>query len=96
MDMNDKELESRLQALYPPAEPDELSRARLGAARRRALDQLDQSPVWRWPALAVAASVLLATALVWQLPEASPVGQSVDPELIADLDLVLWLADQDG
>lgn len=85
------------------AEPDELTRARLRAARYRALEHMDaqQRPWWslawsRWSAAAVGASC--AVLLAWQLqlgPNGEGSAQAEDAALIADLDLVLWLEDSD-
>lgn len=85
------------------AEPDELTRARLRAARYRALEHMDAEsrPWWsltwsRWSAAAVGAS--FAVLLAWQLqlgPNGETTAQAEDAALIADLDLLLWLEDSD-
>ena len=94
--MNDQEFSERLHAELEAADtaPDELTRARLRAARRQALDQLERPVAWRLPALAAAASVALAAVLYW--PPGDNTVQAVDAELLADLDLVLWLDDREG
>ncbi|RZO84990.1 MAG: hypothetical protein EVA65_08225 [Oceanococcus sp.] len=84
------------------AEPDELTRARLRAARYRALDhmQAQAAPWWsllwsRWSAAAAGATC--AVLLAWQMQVGTPAGEGVhqaeDAALIADLDLVMWLED---
>lgn len=83
-------------------EPDELTRARLRAARYRALEHIDaqQHPWWslawsRWSAAAVGATCAVLLAWQLQLPNGEAAGQAEDAALIADLDLVLWLEDSD-
>ncbi len=87
------------------AEPDELTRAALRAARYRALDQLRESEqsFWsqgwsRWSLAGTGA--VCAIVLAWGLHSQSPdlemaSNQAEDAALIADLDLVLWLEDGD-
>ncbi len=96
--MNDEELEQQLRRSLDAraAEPDELTRAALRAARYRALEQLDTRPSPWWRAGMVAASVLTVSVLGWQLTQgpADLQGQAnaaEDAAVIADLDLVLWL-----
>lgn len=101
--MTDQQLEQGLrQALDAGSpEPDELTRAALRAARYRALEKLAPKPWWAswWrPALALSLLVVSAT-LGWQLtapePESAMLAavQSDDAAVIADLDLVDWLAE---
>ncbi|MGJ8668274.1 MAG: hypothetical protein ACSHXK_02190 [Oceanococcus sp.] len=87
------------------AEPDELTRAALRAARYRAIDEMPQKSTgfleglwsrWSLAGAGAACAVLLAWGL--QSPpnnlEVASV-QTEDAALIADLDLVLWLEDGD-
>ena len=89
------------------AEPDELSRAALRAARYRALDEMPEEHAglfaqW-WSRLSLAGggavcAVLLALSLQSQNPGDGlelAHQQAEDAAVIADLDLVLWLEDGD-
>lgn len=103
MGMSDQQLEHTLrQALDAGShEPDELTRAALRAARYRALEQLEERSwwsIWRRPALA-AALLGLSVMLGWQMSQPGPQNTELasasveDAAVIADLDLVIWLAE---
>lgn len=80
---------------------DELTRARLRAARYRALEHIEQQQAPWWSSLwsrwsVAAAGATCAVLLAWQLQAPAPgegARQAEDAALIADLDLVLWLED---
>lgn len=81
---------------------DELTAARLGAARRRALAGSSAARAW-WPlaGLATAAAVALVSFLLVQQPHepASPTDLWVagdDFELIEDLDFYAWLEETES
>lgn len=100
-----EELEQQIgQTLEQQAgELDELTRARLRAARLRALDELPPQQVWwqsLWARLSLAAAasacaVLLAVSLQSTAPPSETLALAEDAALIADLDLLLWLEEGD-
>lgn len=85
---------------------DELTRARLSAARHRALAELDRRPRWpMWLAGTAAVAMVLALSLAVLRPAAPPwTGDAADFELLVsggalelyeDLEFYDWLAQRD-